>query len=210
MTANEQYASTTEQLKIEVIREIAHLSGDPHDALAACRNKLETLHGQMAQRGDDTTSLIEAWHNIESLYLGTGKAIDLAAGSRAIAQDLQRKLASTTLALDVERHNHTELETAIRLMDENHPTVEDTLNNMRGRVIEEYAESDAFISYCPACEMIDGGLIGLDHNVAKDFHEFLFDTEDLDADEIEELEEFIANFVDRVKSRINGTPLQRQ
>lgn len=202
----EQYTAspidTTDQLKLAVIREIAHLAGNPDDALAAARSKLETLHNEMTHRGDDTTALIEAWHNIESLYHQSNHAIDIAAAARAIAADLQSKLKTTATILDEERNNHQQLRDALNRLDTEHPQID----QMRQNVIEEYAESGAFISYCPGCEMIDN-LVELDHSVANEFHDYLFNDEDLTVEESEELEEFITGFITRVRLRqLNRTP----
>lgn len=191
---------TTEQLKLEIINEIAHIAGDPTETLARVGDHLNHLYAAMQGDGQDTTLLAEVWRDANALVAQQSSIMDVTIRARALAAELKDKLVDAETQARIQESQHDKLTKAIIDHDPSHPLVEAMMDDIRDEVVEDYWESGFFVSYCPACEMGDAGL-AVEHDVAMEFHQYLFALDDVSADEQTELEDFIKQFVTKVRAR---------
>lgn len=190
-----------QEMKLAVITQLHDLTDStPDETLEDIRQSLGGIYNALDGQGIDTAPIVEAYNLIETLHRQAGSGVDIAAAARAAAHNLAERLQLTAGVLERVRDEKATLEQAILDADTGHHVVEEAWSKLSEQVQEEVYASGAWISYCPACDMIEN-LPDLSHNVAQVFHEALYYGDDLNEEETAELTQFITQFVRRVADR---------
>lgn len=208
---------TLEEIKQEIIVQIASYSGDRDASLDYTRTLFEDAYALMQRHGADTTSLEASWSGITALYEQTGTAIDIAATAQALAQDLRDKLQVQEEAFADTRRAHNELKLAIHRADTSHPDINPLMGIIHDEIftdvyelateeaMENILDSGLFTSDCPACDIINALNLDPDeHSIAHSFHDYVIDGSDLNDDERRDLATFVRSFTARVETRWNA------
>lgn len=168
--------NTEKDYAAEVLREIVAVAADPNATIEDVTARLDYLHGAAQARGDEESSalLVDVWNGAVRLHEAAGHAINLTAAAREVASQLQ---AQRDKVLEM----HGKLIEDLVTINTDNPQVEKLVDDIGESAREEAQENlamemyegGAYISYCPACDIVQEALIPVSHEVAEQFHELL-------------------------------------
>lgn len=174
-------------LRLEVIQEIAHLTNStPDETLEEIKFGLDVITESLSRAGLDTAPLTYAWQHVQQLHRQADAGIDISIAAKQIAAELNAKLAEYVAAVHSGDVGHGVLGTAIE--------------TLRDLVIDDVYESGFFVTYCAGCE-ITNEHPDIPHDIALDFHNYLFDARNLTGTDQDALREFMVEFVTSVRNR---------
>jgi len=186
--------------KAQVLKEIMVVAGDPAVTEEAVKSRLEQLHFEAEQRGDQEgmALIVESYHQVSHLRKQVDAMADLAAG----VQVAMRQLVEQKKVVEAE---YKDLTQAVNEFDTSHPQVGWLIDMVREGFAEDLMDSGAYLSNCPGCDITEEAMIPIDHEVARQFHDIITGgyQDEMPEELLYELAEFIVGFVDRAQAAIH-------
>lgn len=178
--------------KAQVLKEIMVVAGDPAVNEEAIQSRLEQLHIEAEERGDEEgmAMIVESYHQVSHLR----KQVDTMADLAASVQVAMRQLAEQKKAVEAEYKGLSE---AVNDFDESHPQVGWLMDMVRESFSVDLLESGVYLSNCPGCDITEEAMVPIDHHVAVQFHDMLTGGTEIPEDMLYELAEFIVMFVEQ-------------
>ena len=186
----------------DVLTEIAVAAGDPSLTLDELGQRMNLLY-QLAEQKEDAESVAlvtTVWDGVVKLSEQAGQAINIATAAREIAVTLRGQR-------DVAIAQHEELAAAVNDYDMSCPAVSQLVNAVEENSMTSLMEGGAYITFCPACDITEEGLIPVSHTVAEVFHSVItggYLDYGLSAEITREIADFMVLIVQKVNAEVDG------